>query len=121
MVRRAVRVKVEAEAAWGALAVRSMGAPIGRRKAAMMASIFCCTRRPSQTKRPAPLRRPAGTPTRWRRPESLADRDYYEILNVLSLFIPFGLLNAALLFLGVYLIVLGTLMTIFVEMAEEGR
>jgi len=35
----------------------------------------------------------------------IATSRYYEILNVLSLFIPFGLLNAALLCLGAYLIV----------------
>ena len=35
----------------------------------------------------------------------IATSRYYEILNVLSLFVPFGLLNAALLCLGAYLIV----------------
>lgn len=35
----------------------------------------------------------------------IATSRYYEILHVLSLFIPFGLLNAALLCLGAYLIV----------------
>ncbi len=35
----------------------------------------------------------------------IATSRYYEILNVLTLFIPFGLLNAALLCLGAYLIV----------------
>jgi uncharacterized membrane protein YidH (DUF202 family) len=34
----------------------------------------------------------------------IATSRYYEILNVLVLFIPFGLLNAALLCLGAYLI-----------------
>jgi uncharacterized membrane protein YidH (DUF202 family) len=34
----------------------------------------------------------------------IATSRYYEILNVLALFIPFGLLNAALLCLGAYLI-----------------
>jgi uncharacterized membrane protein YidH (DUF202 family) len=35
----------------------------------------------------------------------IATSRYYEILNVLTLFVPFGLLNAALLCLGAYLIV----------------
>ena len=35
----------------------------------------------------------------------VATSRYYEILNVLTLFVPFGLLNAALLCLGAYLIV----------------
>ena len=35
----------------------------------------------------------------------IATSRYYEILNVLTLFVPFGLLNAALLGLGAYLIV----------------
>jgi hypothetical protein len=35
----------------------------------------------------------------------IATSRYYTLLNVLSLFIPFGLLNAALLCLGAYLIV----------------
>jgi uncharacterized membrane protein YidH (DUF202 family) len=35
----------------------------------------------------------------------IATSRYYEILNVLALFIPFGLLNTALLCLGAYLIV----------------
>jgi len=34
----------------------------------------------------------------------IATSRYYEILNVLTLFVPFGLLNAALLGLGTYLI-----------------
>jgi len=34
----------------------------------------------------------------------IATSRYYEILNVLTLFVPFGLLNAALLCLGAYLI-----------------
>lgn len=35
----------------------------------------------------------------------IATSRYYEILNVLTLFVPFGLLNVALLCLGAYLIV----------------
>jgi hypothetical protein len=35
----------------------------------------------------------------------IATSRYYEILNILALFVPFGLLNAALLCLGAYLIV----------------